>query len=102
MAPLYLGVRGVIAKSFARIHKANLINNGIVPMEFKNAEDYNSIDLLDKLEIPDIKVSLINGTAKVKNISKGTEFEVSLDLTEKEREVIKAGGRLNYVKNNSK
>ena len=71
-------------------------------MEFKNAEDYNSIDLLDKLEIPDIKVSLINGTAKVKNISKGTEFEVSLDLTEKEREVIKAGGRLNYVKNNSK
>ena len=102
LAPLYLGVRGVIAKSFARIHKANLINNGIVPMEFKNAEDYNSIDLLDKLEIPDIKVSLINGTAKVKNISKGTEFEVSLDLTEKEREVIKAGGRLNYVKNNSK
>ena len=102
LAPLYLGVRGVIAKSFARIHKANLINNGIVPMEFKNGEDYNSIDLLDQFEIDDLNSSLINGTAKVKNITKGTEFEVTLDLTEKERAVIEAGGRLNYVKNNSK
>ena len=99
LAPLYLGVRGVIAKSFARIHKANLINNGIVPLEFKNEADYNKVDLLDELVIDDIKEALTKGSVKVKNISKNSEFEVLIDLTEKEIQVIKAGGRLNYVKN---
>ena len=99
LAPLYLGVRGVIAKSFARIHKANLINNGIVPLEFKNEADYNEVDLLDELVIDDIKEALTKGSVKVKNISKNSEFEVLIDLTEKEIQVIKAGGRLNYVKN---
>ena len=99
LAPLYLGVRGVIAKSFARIHKANLINNGIVPLEFKNEADYNELDLLDELVIDDIKEALTKGSVKVKNISKNSEFEVLIDLTEKEIQVIKAGGRLNYVKN---
>ena len=98
LAPLYLGVRGVIAKSFARIHKANLINNGIVPLEFKNEADYNKVDLLDELVIDDIKEALTKGSVKVKNISKNSEFEVLIDLTEKEIQVIKAGGRLNYVK----
>ena len=98
IAPLYLGVRGVIAKSFARIHKANLINNGIVPLEFKNEADYNELDLLDELVIDDIKEALIKRSVKVKNISKNSEFEVLIDLTEKEIQVIKAGGRLNYVK----
>ena len=73
LAPLYLGIKGVIAKSFARIHKANLINNGIVPLEFINEDDYENIDLMD-------------------------EFKLKADLTEKEIEVIKAGGRLNYLK----
>ena len=99
LAPLYLGVRGVIAKSFARIHKANLINNGIVPLEFKNEADYNEVDLLDELVIDNIKEALTKGSVKVKNISKNSEFEVLIDLTEKEIQVIKAGGRLNYVKN---
>ena len=99
LAPLYLGVRGVIAKSFARIHKANLINNGIVPLEFKNEADYNKVDLLDELVIDDIKEALTKGSVKVKNISKNSEFEVLIDLTEKEIQVIKAGGRLNYLKN---
>ena len=96
---LYLGVRGVIAKSFARIHKANLINNGIVPLEFKNEADYNEVDPLDELVIDNIKEALTKGSVKVKNISKNSEFEVLIDLTEKEIQVIKAGGRLNYVKN---
>ena len=99
LAPLYLGVRGVIAKSFARIHKANLINNGIVPLEFKNEADYNEVDALDELVIDNIKEALTKGSVKVKNISKNSEFEVLIDLTEKEIQVIKAGGRLNYVKN---
>lgn len=99
LAPLYLGVRGVIAKSFARIHKANLINNGIVPLEFKNEADYNEVDPLDELVIDNIKEALTKGSVKVKNISKNSEFEVLIDLTEKEIQVIKAGGRLNYIKN---
>lgn len=101
LAPLYLGVKAVIAKSFARIHKANLINNGIVPMEFKNEADYDSIDLVDDLKMEDIKAALETGIVKVKNLTKGTEFEATVDLTDKEIAVIKEGGRLNYVKANA-
>lgn len=101
LAPLYLGVKAVIAKSFARIHKANLINNGIIPMEFKEESDYNSIDLVDDLVIDNIKDSLEVGTVKVKNVTKGTEFEVTVNLTEKEIDIINVGGRLNYVKNSN-
>ena len=101
LAPLYLGVKAVIAKSFARIHKANLINNGIVPMEFKNEADYDKIELTDDLKMEDIQAALESGIVKVKNLTKGTEFEATVDLTEKEIAVIKEGGRLNYVKANS-
>lgn len=98
LAPLYLGVKAVIAKSFARIHKANLINNGIIPMEFKNEEDYNSISLIDNLEIKHIKQALQSGEVIVSNLTKKEDYIVKIDLTEKEKDVIKAGGRLNYVK----
>ena len=101
LAPLYLGVRGVIAKSFARIHKANLINNGIVPIEFELEENYNNIDLLDKLEINNIEDALKSGKVEIKNITKNSTFVGLLNLTEKEIAVLKAGGRLNYVKLNS-
>lgn len=101
LAPLYLGVKAVVAKSFARIHKANLINNGIVPMEFKNEADYDRIDLVDDLKMENIQAALETGVVKVKNLTKGTEFEATVDLTEKEIAVIKEGGRLNYVKANS-
>lgn len=101
LAPLYLGVKAVIAKSFARIHKANLINNGIIPMEFKNEEDYNSISLIDNLEIKHIKEALQSGEVIVSNLTKKEDYIVKVDLTEKEKEVIKAGGRLNYVKINN-
>lgn len=101
LAPLYLGVKAVIAKSFARIHKANLINNGIIPMEFKNEEDYNNISLIDNLEIKHIKEALQSGEVIVSNLTKKEDYIVKIDLTEKEKEVIKAGGRLNYVKINN-
>ncbi|AVK49125.1 aconitate hydratase [Clostridium sp. MF28] len=101
LAPLYLGVKAVIAKSFARIHKANLINNGIVPIEFKNEADYDKIELTDDLKLEDIQAALESGIVKVKNLTKGTEFDATVDLTEKEIAVIKEGGRLNYVKANS-
>lgn len=100
LAPLYLGVKAVIAKSFARIHKANLINNGIIPMEFEEEVDYNKVELLDQLKIEDIKSALVNGKAIVNNITKGTFFNVYINLSEKEIKVVKAGGRLNYVKIN--
>jgi aconitate hydratase len=101
LAPLYLGVKAVIAKSFARIHKANLINNGIIPMEFKNEVDYDNIDLVDDLKMENIQAAVESGVVVVKNLTKGTVFEVIVDLTEKEIAVIKEGGRLNYVKTNS-
>lgn len=98
LAPLYLGVKAVIAKSFARIHKANLINNGIIPMEFEAEVDYDKIGLLDELVIEDIKSALVNGKTIVKNLTNGSLFNVYINLTEKEINVIKAGGRLNSVR----
>ncbi|MGL5347172.1 MAG: aconitate hydratase [Peptostreptococcaceae bacterium] len=98
LAPLYLGVKAVIAKSFARIHKANLINNGIIPMVFKDEDAYNDIDILDSLIINNINEAIISGESIVENATKNNKFNVLIDLTEKEVAVIKAGGRLSYVK----
>lgn len=99
LAPLYLGVKGVIVKSFARIHKANLINSGIIPMEFCDEKDYENLSLLDNLEIPNILDNLDNGILEVKNTTKGTSFKVKVELSVKEVDVLKAGGKLNYTKN---
>nr|UWI50971.1 aconitate hydratase [Clostridioides difficile] len=99
LAPLYLGVKGVIVKSFARIHKANLINSGIIPMEFCDEKDYENLSLLDSLEIPNILDNLDSGALEVKNTSKGTSFKVKVELSSKEVDVLKAGGKLNYTKN---
>lgn len=101
LAPLYLGVKAVIAKSFARIHKANLINNGIIPLEFKDVTIYDKLDMLDNLKIENIKDALVDGVVTVENVTKNFKFDVQADLTEKEIAVIKAGGRLNFVKNNN-
>ncbi|MBU3109284.1 aconitate hydratase [Clostridium gasigenes] len=102
LAPLHLGIKAVIAKSFARIHKANLINNGIIPLEFENETNYDALDNLDKLVMENIQSALDNGVVKVKNITKETEFNALVQLTEKEIAVIRAGGRLNYVKSQNK
>ncbi|HID1214790.1 TPA: aconitate hydratase, partial [Clostridioides difficile] len=87
LAPLYLGVKGVIVKSFARIHKANLINSGIIPMEFCDEKDYENISLLDNLEIPNILDNLGSGILEVKNTTKGTSFKVKVELSAKEVDV---------------
>ncbi|WP_315169138.1 aconitate hydratase [Metaclostridioides mangenotii] len=99
LAPLYLGVKGVLVKSFARIHKANLINSGIVPMEFIDEADYNKINLLDKLEFPNILDKLETGSIEISNITTGEKILVRVELSEKEIDVLKAGGKLNYTKN---
>lgn len=98
LAPLYLGIKAVLAKSFARIHKANLINSGIIPMVFDNENDYNNIDLNDDFEINNLYEDLKKGKVKITNTTKGEDFYVKVELSPYEIEVIKAGGKLNYTK----
>lgn len=98
LAPLYLGIKGVIVKSFARIHKANLINSGIIPMVFENSADYDKIDQMDELIIEDAINKIESGKIIVKNVTKGFEFNVIAELSNSDVEVIKAGGKLNYTK----
>lgn len=100
LVPLYLGIRGVIAKSFARIHKSNLINNGILPLIFKNESDYEKLFESDLLEINDVQKSIRTGNFKIYNTSQGVEFDLSLDVSEREKNILLAGGLLNYIRNN--
>ena len=101
LAPLYLGVKAIICKSFARIHRQNLINNGILPLCFVNEADYDKIDRDDVLELPGIRNAIENGTKiTVKNITKGTEYEVTCELSERGKGMMLAGGLLNYTKHN--
>lgn len=102
LAPLYLGVKAVIVKSFARIHMANLVNAGIVPMTFVNEADYDKIDEADELKIENIKDQLASGNnIKVTNVTKDFEFEVKSDISERQKEMLYAGGLLNYTKQNA-
>ena len=98
LCPMYLGVRAVIAKSVERIHMANLINFGIIPLTFKNDSDYDSVEQGDEIEIPNIR-KIINegGAVVVKNKTKGTEFEVDYTLSDRQRDIILAGGTLAYM-----
>jgi Aconitase A len=99
LAPRFLGVRAVIAKSFARIHHANLVNFGIVPLEFKNKEDYNKFSLGDELLIPDLKNRLQEGKEIVViNKTTGEEILCTYNLTPKQISVLLKGGLLNWIK----
>ncbi|MBQ3843173.1 MAG: aconitate hydratase [Ruminiclostridium sp.] len=101
LAPLYLGVKAIICKSFARIHKQNLINNGILPLTFEDEADYNGIDQGDQLELPGVKTAIKHGDKiLVKNVTKGTHFHVTLDLSERGKGMILEGGLLNYTRKN--
>ncbi|MBF0410392.1 MAG: aconitate hydratase [Candidatus Riflebacteria bacterium] len=95
LCPMYLGVKAVIVKSFARIHLANLVNFGILPLTFKNPDDYSKISLGDQLSID---VSNLKGNVTVKNITKNQGYEVSHPLSDRDIEIIKAGGQLSYEK----
>ncbi len=102
LVPLYLGIKAVIVKSFARIHCANLANAGILPLVFKDEKDYDSIDPMDELELPDIRAAIGSGTKIfVENRTKGTRFEAEPILTERQRAIVLAGGLLNYTKEQS-
>jgi len=100
LCPMYMGVKAVIAKSFERIHTANLINFGIVPLIFKNERDYEKISQGDELELPNIKNIINQGKALVvKNKTNGAEFEVEYNLSDRQKKIILAGGTLAFMKN---
>ncbi len=98
LVPLYLGIKAVVAKSFARLHKANLINSGIIPLTFKNAEDYDKIDKFDKVTLKDIKSAIENDTDIVLvNETKGEEYVLEGGFSERQKNMLIFGGLLNYT-----
>ncbi len=103
LVPLYLGVKAVITKSFARIHRSNLINAGILPLTFVNEEDYDKIDQGDTLELADIRSTIENEQPVVlKNLTKGIEIPLDCSLSGRSKEIILAGGLLNYTREQNK
>lgn len=97
LVPLYLGVRAVFSKSFARIHKGNLVNNGIIPLTFKYEADYDDIDKMDEMEIPNLLKQIEKTTIIVENKTKNKQYEMELKLSGRQIEIIKSGGLLNYM-----
>ncbi|MDD6225718.1 MAG: aconitate hydratase [bacterium] len=99
LAPLYLGVKAVLVKSFARIHRSNLINAGILPLTFVDENDYDKISLGDELVLPDVKKLIENGEdIVVENKTKGTKIMAKCELTDRTKAIILAGGLLDYTK----
>ncbi|NLK98762.1 MAG: aconitate hydratase [Epulopiscium sp.] len=98
LAPLYLGVKAVLVKSFARIHKANLINSGILTLTFKKPEDYDKIQEFDELVIENAIEQVKGDTVIVKNKTQNTEYEMSLEVSERERQMLLLGGKINLIK----
>ena len=96
--PMYLGVRAVIAKSIARIHKGNLVNHGIIPMIFENPDDYDNIEKGDELEVHDLLDQMQTKAVEIRNVTKNVTFKVRLELSHSELEVISCGGQLRYLK----
>ena len=99
LVPLYLGVKAVVAKSYARIHCANLANAGLIPLQFNDEADYDKIDQMDDLCLPHIRKELEQGTdVTMQDLTKGVEFRLTAMLTPRERQMVLAGGLLNYTK----
>ena len=102
LVPLYLGIKAVVTKSFARIHCANLVNAGIIPFTFKNEADYDKISVNDELSLPDIRSAIANGTeVSLKNLTTGDSYELDYQLSERQRDILLAGGLLDYTRENS-
>lgn len=102
IAPMYLGVKAVIAKSMARIHKNNLVNHGVLPLLFVNPSDYGNIEMMDELVVENIAEQIRSRKVTVKNMTKNVSFEAKVDLTDRETDIIIAGGQLRYVANKNK
>jgi len=98
LAPMYLGIKAVIAKSFARIHRSNLINFGIVPLVFADSDDYGRIEQGDELVIENALESLEAGTLRAYDRTRELWLEALAELDEHEREILRAGGRLNIIR----
>ena len=99
LVPLYLGIKGVIAKSFARIHRDNLINSGILPLTFENESDYDKMEQGDEFVIENAVQQVKSGEIiTVKNLTKGFEFKCNLPLTDRQKTFILAGGVLNSLR----
>ena len=94
LMPAYLGVKAVLAKSFARIHRANLINFGILPLIFTDPDDYEKLDCREQLEL-----TMTAGKAvTVMNTLNGALIRAKLDVSDREREILRAGGLLNFIR----
>lgn len=102
LVPLYLGVRAVIAKSFARIHVANLINAGILPLTFRNADDYDKLEQDDMLRLEGVFDGFTSGNITLIDETKGITVPLCCDLTERQADMLKAGGLLNYTREMAK
>ncbi len=102
LVPMYLGIRCVLAKSFARIHIANLINSGILPLTFVNPEDYDKLEQGAKLKISGIKAGMEVGKFTVVDEANGISVEAECSLTERQKAILMAGGLLNYTKEGGK
>ncbi len=98
LAPMYLGIKAVLAKSFARIHLANLINFGILPLVFENPADYDTIDEMDDLAFENLDTLQANQPLVVKNLTKGLEYNLIPQFVEQDIPVLQAGGTLNYIR----
>ena len=102
LVPLYLGVKAVVTKSFARIHCANLVNAGIIPFTFKNEADYDKISVNDELCLPAIREAIANGSeVTLKNLTTGEEYALDYQLSERQRDILLAGSLLDYTRENS-
>ncbi len=102
LVPLYLGVRCVIAKSFARIHVANLINAGILPLTFKNADDYDKLSQGDELSVCNIYEGMDSGEITLVNKTKNESYTLNCSFSERQKEMLKCGGLLGYTKEKNK
>jgi len=99
LVPLYLGVKAVITKSFARIHCANLINAGILPLNFKDEADYDKISQGDELSMPNIKNEILaDKPVTLQNLTTGESYELKYELSKRQKDIILAGGLLNYTR----
>ncbi|MGI6730908.1 MAG: aconitate hydratase [Anaerovoracaceae bacterium] len=98
LAPLYLGIKFVLAKSFARIHRSNLINSGIMPLVFENPADYDDFKLGQKLVIENAREQVKNPVIIVKNLDNGKEYRAATNFSELEIEMILDGGKINQMK----
>jgi aconitate hydratase len=99
LAPMYLGIKAILAKSYARIHRSNLINFGILPLTFKEGDEFHKVKQEDRLRIRGIRDRLkVNGFVEIENVTQGRAFEVSHGLNHREIEILLAGGLLNYTR----